>query len=61
MRHASAVNSADFSPDGNLIVTGCQGNAVQLWDAHTGRPISQPLRHARESVRWLLVQMENSG
>ena len=61
MRHASAVNSAAFSPDGNLIVTGCQGNAVQLWDAHTGRPISQPLRHARESVRWLLVQMENSG
>ena len=45
MRFASAVNSADFSPDGTIVLTGCHDGDVQLWDANTGRPISQPLRH----------------
>jgi WD40 repeat protein len=31
------VNSADFSPDGRLILTA--NDAARLWDAHTGKPI----------------------
>lgn len=45
MRHGDAVNSASFSPDGTRIVTASDDKTARLWDAHTGRPIGQPMRH----------------
>jgi WD40 repeat protein len=39
------VQVAAFSPDGSTVITGGWDRMVQLWDAHTGAPISTPLRH----------------
>ncbi len=39
------VNSAQFSPDGQRIVTASTDNTAQVWDARTGAPVGEPLRH----------------
>jgi WD40 repeat protein len=33
--HTSAVYTAEFSPDGNLVVTASADNTARIWDAHT--------------------------
>jgi WD40 repeat protein len=38
-RHGSLVNSAAYSPDGKLIVSGGSDNAVRLWEAATGKQV----------------------
>jgi WD40 repeat protein len=38
MRHADGVKSAEFSPDGQFIVTACADGTVHLWDAETLQP-----------------------
>jgi len=37
--------SAEFSPDGRIIVTASVDQTARLWDAFTGKPISLPLLH----------------
>ena len=44
MRHGAAVISAQFSPDGQRVVTASVDTA-QLWDALSGKPIGEPMRH----------------
>jgi hypothetical protein len=39
------VTSAAFSPDGTLMVTASADGAARLWDARTGEPVGQSLRH----------------
>jgi WD40 repeat protein/tetratricopeptide (TPR) repeat protein len=34
-----------FSPDGRLLLTPGDGNQFRLWDAATGAPVGQPLKH----------------
>ena len=42
--HLGWVFGVAFSPDGEIVVTGCrEGGRVQLWDAHTGQPLGPPL------------------
>ena len=41
----NAVFSAGFSPDGRLIVTGSRDRTARLWDAATGKPVGEPMRH----------------
>ena len=40
-----AVSSAAFSPDGTRIVTASQDKTARIWDAATGQPIGEPLKH----------------
>ncbi len=39
--HKTDVTSADFSPDGNRVVTSSWDGTVRIWDAATGREISE--------------------
>jgi dipeptidyl aminopeptidase/acylaminoacyl peptidase len=45
MRHDSAINSAQFSPDGQRVVTASADYTARLWDALSGKPIGEPMRH----------------
>ncbi|MGB7511251.1 MAG: WD40 repeat domain-containing protein, partial [Pelodictyon phaeoclathratiforme] len=50
MQHQSSVNSAAFSPDGRFVVTASYDNTARVWDAQTGKPVSQPMQH-QDKVR----------
>ncbi len=45
LQHESYVRSAVFSPDGIYIVTASDDNTARVWDAKTGKPITEPLKH----------------
>ena len=45
MRHEDWVNSAQFSPDGQRVVTASRDKTARLWDAVTGKPIGEPMKH----------------
>lgn len=44
MRHDAVVISAQFSPDGQRVVT-VGYNDARLWDAATGKAIGKPMKH----------------
>jgi hypothetical protein len=43
--HTADVLSAQFSTDGQRIVTTSLDGAARLWDANTGQSLTEPLRH----------------
>jgi WD40 repeat protein/tRNA A-37 threonylcarbamoyl transferase component Bud32 len=43
--HAEEISSAAFSPDGTRIVTGSADKTARLWDARTGAPVGEVMRH----------------
>ena len=45
MRHDAGVYSAKFSPDGRRVMTISGQNTARLWDAVSGKPISEPMKH----------------
>ena len=45
MKHEGDVNSAQFSPDGQRVVTASEDNTARLWDAVTGKSIGEPMKH----------------
>jgi len=45
LRHEGAIVSAQFSPDGQRIVTASGDGTVRIWDERSGRAIGAPLRH----------------
>ena len=45
MKHEDAVYSAQFSPDGQRVVTASADKTARLWDALTGKPIGEPMKH----------------
>ncbi|KAG0268403.1 hypothetical protein BGZ95_002474, partial [Linnemannia exigua] len=46
----SRINCIDISMDGNQIVTGCFGGAVQLWDTLTGKPRAMLKGHESDVI-----------
>ncbi len=44
LQHEEEVNSVQFSPDGELLLTACH-YSVGLWDSHTGQPRVGTLRY----------------
>jgi WD40 repeat protein len=51
LRHQSGVNAIAFSPDGQLVATGGADNVARVWNAHTGEPVTPPLRHLHWVVK----------
>jgi len=45
MKHDGRVFSAEFSPDGQRVVTASEDKTAQVWDAASGKPIGQSLKH----------------
>ncbi|MBA3351443.1 MAG: hypothetical protein H0U23_03290, partial [Blastocatellia bacterium] len=45
LEHGTAVFSAEFSPDGKRIATGCFDNKAWVWDTLSGRRVFDPLLH----------------
>ena len=45
MRHDDTVNSAQFSADGQKIVTASSDKTARVWDAASGKAIGKPLLH----------------
>ena len=41
----AAVNFAQFSPDGQRVVTASIDKTARVWDAETGRAIGEPMKH----------------
>ncbi len=44
------VYTAHFSPDGLRVVTASANHTARVWDATTGKPLTEPLRHEAEVV-----------
>ena len=45
MKHEAAINSAQFSPDGQRVVTASWDGTARLWDAANGKPVGEPMKH----------------
>jgi hypothetical protein len=45
LRHLDGVRIAEFSPDGERVVTGSHDRTARIWDARTAEPLSEPFRH----------------
>src|SRR5208337_3615088 len=48
MKHDDEVNSAQFSADGRRVVTASWDKTARVWDAATGKALSEPMKHDDE-------------
>ena len=45
MPHHGGINSAQFSPDGQRVVTASTDKTARVWDASSGKPLGEPMKH----------------
>jgi len=45
MKHENEVYSAQFSPDGQRVVTASKDKTARLWDGASGKPLGEPMKH----------------
>jgi WD40 repeat protein len=45
MWHEDTAISAEFSSDGQRVVTASTDNTMRVWDAASGKPIGEPMKH----------------
>jgi WD40 repeat protein len=45
MKHEAGVNSAQFSPNGQWIVTASDDKTARLFDTATGKQIGERMKH----------------
>src|SRR5208282_965113 len=50
MRHEDVVLTAQFSADGQRVVTASEDKTARVWDAASGKAIGEPMRH-EDAVR----------
>src|SRR5260370_22839428 len=48
MKHDGEVYSAQFSADGQRVVTVSFDQTARVWDAATGKALSEPMKHHDE-------------
>jgi len=48
LQHKYRVSSAEFSPDGQSVLTASWDKTARVWDAQTGQPLTEPLKHNAE-------------
>jgi WD40 repeat protein len=48
LEHKADVTSAEFSPDGQRVLTVSKEGGAQTWDGRTGQPLLGPFQHAGE-------------
>ncbi|MBI4660252.1 MAG: protein kinase, partial [Verrucomicrobia bacterium] len=48
--HSGLLWHLEFSPDGRRFVAASADRTARVWDAHTGEPVTPPLRHGDEVV-----------
>ena len=44
--HQAAVTHVAYSRDGSRFVTASRDNTARVWDADTGKPVGEPMKHA---------------
>jgi WD40 repeat protein len=49
--HTGLMRSIAYSPDGQYITSGSDGNTVRIWDANTGAAVGLPLEEHTDIVR----------
>jgi roadblock/LC7 domain-containing protein len=45
MKHEGMVFSAQFSPDGQRVVTASEDKTARLWDGASGKPVGELIKH----------------
>ena len=59
MKHDDEVRSAQFSSDGQRVVTASYDTTARVWDAATGKALSEPMKHDGRSIPRSSVPMGN--
>jgi dipeptidyl aminopeptidase/acylaminoacyl peptidase len=46
--HVAGIHSASFSPNSKRIVTASADNTARVWEADSGKPVGEPMKHGGE-------------